>query len=1073
MTPERWRRAKELFHEALERAPAERDRMLAEACAGDAELRAEVEALIAAHERTGSFLDAPAYEVAAGMIADAPVSPRETLPPTKAATVLRAGAGTNDAAPGATTRGDGSVAEAARAPRSSHPFFRVVLVLAALFVCYYAFAFTVLYRYGGVVKYTGWTFGQRGAGSPVEVVETDPESEAGRVLRPGDLILAMDGDERVAVTSPWLRLRAKPAGEPYTLRVARADGVHEFTLTTHLRRLGPPPLVFVAGVVVSLVYFAFALVVGLLKPAERAAQVASLAAFGVALYVLNPLLQYPDSHGFLRGAAEYAYYAAYFLHPLDAALAYHFFYRFPPGVRTGRFWSVVCALLYTLAAALAVLLRWREYATVQEVDVAMRMFSEHHVLFRELFRLEDYFLGLVFVAIFAVVVRNHRVVSGSDQLRRLRIVTFGALAYALPPIFIIAIQQFYAHFGGMPDSTTLAAFEAIGMLARLTELALPLIIAYAIVRHQVFDINVVVRRGVRYLLAKNALRVLLALPVAALVLSVVADPDRTVSEILFRNSVYFYLLAIAAAALSLKYRPRVLAWLDRKFFREAYDRERVLLLLLERIKDCDTMAEMSRLVSRQVDAALHPRGIHLFYREDERRDLALSYSTSGAAQTLRIAEDSTLLRAAERAGAALDYPLRETQELTPDERGWLERLGVRLVVPLAGTDGRLAGLFLLGEKMSEEEYTPSDRTLLEAVAGQVAVVHENVRLKERVRREQRVRADVLRHFGEQDIKLLRECPVCGRCYDPGEETCADDGAELSVTLPVERTVDGKYRLERLLGRGGMGAVYEATDLRLGRGVAVKIMTGDLFGDPSAQRRFRREARTSARLAHPNVVSVHDYGQLAAGGAYLVMELVRGRTLRDELRREGRLDAGLCADLFEQVLEGVKAAHAAGIVHRDLKPENVLIVAGAGEKRAPVVKLLDFGIAKTTVLDAADTVSRTAPGTLLGTFGYMSPEQLQGQDADERTDLFAVGVMAAEAVTGERPFRGRTIVGLLHDVQRGAFRLAGDAPAARRLERALQKALAHDPAARYRNADEMQRELIPALRAYESTVNSRQ
>src|SRR5262249_10200882 len=275
-------------------------------------------------------------------------------------------------------------------------------------------------------------------------------------------------------------------------------------------------------------------------------------------------------------------------------------------------------------------------------------------------------------------------------------------------------------------------------------------------------------------------------------------------------------------------------------------------------------------------------------------------------------------------------------------------------------------------------------------------VYENAQLKERVAQDRRVRHDVLAHVGERQINLLKECPQCGACYDSAARVCAKDQAELELTLPVERTLEGKYRLERLLGKGGMGAVYEASDLRLGRRVAVKVMTGRLFGDKEALRRFEREARASARLNHPNIIVVHDYGRAGAEGAYLVMELLAGTTLREALKTSGPLLPTDAAAHFEQILAGLKAAHDAGVIHRDLKPENVLI-AEKEDGRA-IIKLLDFGLAKLRALDAADSGNPTtpggltAPGMVMGTFGYMSPEQLQAEEVDERADIFAVGVM---------------------------------------------------------------------------------
>ena len=199
-------------------------------------------------------------------------------------------------------------------------------------------------------------------------------------------------------------------------------------------------------------------------------------------------------------------------------------------------------------------------------------------------------------------------------------------------------------------------------------------------------------------------------------------------------------------------------------------------------------------------------------------------------------------------------------------------------------------------------------------------------------------------------------------------------SELTLSLPVERTIDGKYRLDRLIGKGGMGAVYEAADLRLSRSVAVKIMLGRAFGDRQALRRFEREAQACARLTHPNIITVFDFGAVGADGAFLVMELVEGRTLRPELNRRGHLPGPVAAAWFEQICEGIAAAHQRQVIHRDLKPENILIAATAtgGE----IVKVLDFGLAKMRTA-GDETAGLTHPGVVMGTAGYMAPEQLTG------------------------------------------------------------------------------------------------
>jgi serine/threonine protein kinase len=401
--------------------------------------------------------------------------------------------------------------------------------------------------------------------------------------------------------------------------------------------------------------------------------------------------------------------------------------------------------------------------------------------------------------------------------------------------------------------------------------------------------------------------------------------------------------------------------------------------------------------------------------------------------------------------------------LPPSEQAWLDRLRIHLIVSVSGTDGRLIGLLLLGEKKSGQPYTGNDRRLLAAIAQQIAVVYEIVLLKQHVNKEARIKREVLAHLEEQQINLVKECPDCGACYDGSAQVCAVDGRELLLALPVERTIDGKYRLDQLLGKGGMGAVYRATDLRLARQVAIKIITGNLFGDQAALRRFEREARATAKLNHPNIVAIYDYGRTEAEGAYLVMELVPGATLREELKRAGRLPPLVAADRFNQLLEGIKAAHEAGIIHRDLKPENVLI--STREHGRALVKIVDFGLAKLRLLDAADPNSLTVPGMVMGTINYMSPEQLSGEEVDERSDIFSLGVMVVEALTGSRPFSGRTYTEVLTSILHKSYHLTGSEKEVTALDQVLQKCLAKDRGQRYVKVAELQQELIPVIEGY--------
>ena len=221
---------------------------------------------------------------------------------------------------------------------------------------------------------------------------------------------------------------------------------------------------------------------------------------------------------------------------------------------------------------------------------------------------------------------------------------------------------------------------------------------------------------------------------------------------------------------------------------------------------------------------------------------------------------------------------------------------------------------------------------------------------------------------------------------------AQDLARTETPLPAGATV-GPYRIVELLARGGMGDVYRATDVRLDRDVAVKMLARAALGHPQQVDRFLQEARVTASLDHPNIVRIHDVG-LDAGQPYLVAELLNGETLRSRLAREP-LSVAAATRIAAEVGRGLVAAHAAGLVHRDIKPENIFIT------RSGVSKTLDFGVAKLTHADPRRDAVSTLPGVVFGTAGYLAPEQIQGAVVDGRADLFALGSMLFEMLTGQR------------------------------------------------------------------------
>lgn len=243
-----------------------------------------------------------------------------------------------------------------------------------------------------------------------------------------------------------------------------------------------------------------------------------------------------------------------------------------------------------------------------------------------------------------------------------------------------------------------------------------------------------------------------------------------------------------------------------------------------------------------------------------------------------------------------------------------------------------------------------------------------------------------------------------------------DGSEPAIFDPVRleafvgRRVEDKYRIEALIGRGGMGAVYRAVNERVGRAVALKVLYRGYERGSESEQRFLREAHVAGSLGHPNIVEVFDLGHLEDGKPFQVMELLEGRSLADRIRHEGALPEAETLDVAEQILSALEAAHARGIIHRDLKPENVVLVPRVG---GDVAKLLDFGASKV----AEETHSLTMTGVVVGTPYYLSPEQARGdRDLDHRIDLWAMGVLLYESLTGVLPFNADSYERLLEKIR---------------------------------------------------------
>src|SRR5213593_1505207 len=258
---------------------------------------------------------------------------------------------------------------------------------------------------------------------------------------------------------------------------------------------------------------------------------------------------------------------------------------------------------------------------------------------------------------------------------------------------------------------------------------------------------------------------------------------------------------------------------------------------------------------------------------------------------------------------------------------------------------------------------------------------------------------------------MKICPVCSTEYADDVKFCPSDGQTLRSAAPggasdlVGQVIADRYHVTKKLGEGGMGQVYLAEHVKMGRRSAIKVMTPAMVHDPDAVARFNREASNASRINHPNVCAIYDFGETPDGLIYLAMEFIEGEPLTDLLEREGALSLARATAIFLQTADALQAAHDLGIVHRDLKPDNVML--SRKKDGGDVVKVVDFGIAKAVGGDeAGQKVTKT--GLVVGTPEFMSPEQLSGDKVDGRSDLYSLALVFYRMLTGSVPFAATSV-----------------------------------------------------------------
>jgi hypothetical protein len=316
------------------------------------------------------------------------------------------------------------------------------------------------------------------------------------------------------------------------------------------------------------------------------------------------------------------------------------------------------------------------------------------------------------------------------------------------------------------------------------------------------------------------------------------------------------------------------------------------------------------------------------------------------------------------------------------------------------------------------------------------------------------------------VSALKLCPTCGAEYPANERFCPRDGTALRAQGAAGNDLVGsiiaeRYHVMKKLGEGGMGQVYLAEHVKMGRKSAVKVMNPGMVHDADAISRFNREASNASRINHPNVAGIYDFGETPEGLIYLAMEFIEGEALTDIVKSNGALAPARAANITRQAAEGLAVAHEMGIVHRDLKPDNIMIAKN--RDGSDCVKVVDFGIAKAA---GAENQKVTRTGMVVGTPEYMSPEQLAGDKLDGRSDIYSLALVAFNMLTGKLPFPSETVqesmIMRLTDKPKALGEMNPSMSWTPEAQRVMDKALERDAKLRYQSASDFGKELYEAL-----------
>jgi len=476
---------------------------------------------------------------------------------------------------------------------------------------------------------------------------------------------------------------------------------------------------------------------------------------------------------------------------------------------------------------------------------------------------------------------------------------------------------------------------------------LPVSFAYAMLRHRLFDIRVIMRLGLQYALARRFIEGLIPIAILAMYINFTRQRERPIDEIM-RDNLWLYGFILVMLAIVHQNRERWMAALDRRFFRERYAAQQILKDVVDAVGQSDSFRSAATKVVSRVDSALHPLLTAVMMRSRTATAFSVVARQPDDAPVTSLLSGQAITQIVRALKRPVVFGAKGLRDLPKDQQEWLAASNVEVVVPIATDSSKDEAMLVLGPRRSEEPYSGEDLDLLAAIGASLGLL--------------------IGRGSPTEAPTMTESP-----------------------MPA---IANRYRIERPIGEGGMGMVFAAIDETLERPVAIKVIKDHHLQRGDGLARFQREAKTAASLSHPNIVTVHDFGVDEAGSPYIVMELLHGRSLRAAIKNEGRMATPTAIAILGGLASAIDTAHAKGVIHRDLKPENIFLT---GETHA---KILDYGIAK-----AMQSKTTFATPGVLGTLAYMAPEQAAGGDASPAWDVWALSVIAFEMLTGQHPFGG--------------------------------------------------------------------